>query len=431
MNSAHPLYTPQNRSYTPDMWGIKRNLEQKATELLDMFPGIVILGARQSGKTTLVKNLKPNWKYIDLEKPSDFDLITQDIEFFFSQYSEGVIIDEAQIEPGIFKVLRGIIDEKRNLRGRFIITGSSSPDLLRESSETLAGRVAILELGTLKANELYERPLSPFYSIFESKLSIDHFKEIISTVIPLTTKEMQHSWIKGGYPEPVLDLDEKFYKNWMEAYRNTYINRDIAKLFPKLNRINYRRFITLLCKLSGTILNKRDIARAIEMDEKTVADYLSIAEGTFIWRSLPSFEGNPMKSIVKMPKGHIRDTGLMHYLLNINTFDDLFASTFLGDSFEAFVVEEIIKGLEAKEVVNWFPYYYRTRDGAEIDLILEGPFGYLPIEIKFGIHHTMKQLSSLRKFIEEMQLPFGIIIDQSKSIEWLTDKIVRLPVGYL
>lgn len=413
------------------MRDINRNVEQKALELLDMFPGIVILGARQAGKTTLAKKLKPEWKYIDLERPSDFDLITQDTEFFFSQYPSGVIIDEAQIAPEIFKVLRGIIDEQRNLRGRFLITGSSSPDLLRESSETLAGRVAILELGTLKANEHYENPISPFYSIFEEKLSLENFNSIISTVKPLTPKQMQISWIKGGYPEPVLDHDERFYKNWMEAYRDTYINRDIAKLFPKLNRINYRRFITLLCKLSGTILNKRDIARAIEMDEKTIAEYLAIAEGTFIWRSLPSFEGNPMKTTIKMPKGHIRDTGLMHYLLNINNFEDLFESTFIGDSFEAFVVEEIIKGIQAKDVVNWFSYYYRTRDGAEIDLVLEGPFGCLPIEIKFGMQHTMKQLVSLKKFIEEMKLPFGIIIDQSQSIEWLTDKIVRLPVGFL
>lgn len=413
------------------MRGIKRNLAEKAVYLLDVFPGIVVLGARQAGKTRLAKDLKPDWKYVDLEKPSDFDQITRDVEFFFSQYPEGVIIDEAQLEPSIFRVLRGVIDNQRDLRGRFIITGSSTPDLLRESSETLAGRVALLELGTLKANEYFGRSLSPFYSLFESKLSVANFKTIIPTIEPLKIKEMQFSWMKGGYPEPVLDLEEKFYKNWMEAYRNTYINRDIARLFPKLKRTQYRRFVTLLCKLSGTILNKADIARAIEVSEKTITEYLDIAEGTFIWRSLPSYEGNAMKSIVKMPKGHIRDTGLMHYLLNINSFSDLFESTFIGDSFEAFVVEEILKGMEAADIVNWAPYYYRTRDGAEIDLILEGPFGCLPIEIKLGVNHPMKQLASLKRFIEEMKLPYGIIIDQSDAVEWLTDKIVRVPIGYL
>jgi hypothetical protein len=137
-----------------------------------MFPAIVILGARQTGKTTLAKTLKPDWKYIDLEKPSDFEQITQDPEFFFSQYPTGIIIDEAQNYPNIFKILRGVIDQNRDLTHRYIITGSSSPELLKASSETLAGRIALLELGTLKANEYYELPLSPFYTLFHSKLSL-------------------------------------------------------------------------------------------------------------------------------------------------------------------------------------------------------------------------------------------------------------------
>jgi hypothetical protein len=217
----------------------------------------------------------------------------------------------------------------------------------------------------------------------------------------------------------------------MEAYRSTYLNRDIAQLFPNLNRIAYRRFLSVLCKLSGTILNKRDLARGIEINEKTVAEYLNIAEGTYLWRSLPSYEGNSLKSIVKMPKGHIRDTGLMHHLLNIHTFDELFENIFLGHSFEAWVIEELIKGLEATHVTHWHPYYYRTRDGAEIDLILEGPFGCLPIEIKCGIHHSMKQLQALHRFIQEMNVPFGIIIDQSDSVTWLSPTIIRIPVGWI
>lgn len=413
------------------MKGIKRNLEKTARELLEFFPAIIILGARQTGKTTLAQQLKPDWKYLDLDRPSDFEQISRDPEFFFSQYPSHIIIDEAQNYPALFKVLRGVIDRHRDIPGRFIITGSSSPDLLKESTESLAGRVALLELGTLKANEYYKKPLSSFYNIFTQKLSVDALSFLLHITPPLTTAEMQVSWLKGGYPEPLLKSNESFYSRWMEAYRDTYIQRDIAALFPRLNRISYQRFLTLLCQLSGTILNKRDIARAIEMSEKTVAEYLWIAEKTYLWRNLPSYEGNPLKAVSKMPKGHVRDMGLMHYGLNIHDFDELFQSFFLGHSFEAFVIEEIIKGLQATNIVHWNSYYYRTRDGAEIDLILDGPFGCLPIEIKCGINHPARQLLALKRFIDEMNAPFGIIIDQSEVAEWLAPKILKLPVGWL
>jgi hypothetical protein len=325
-------------------------------------------------------------------------------------------------------MLRGIVDNKRSEKGRFIITGSSSPELLSHISETLAGRIGILELGTLKANEYYQKPLSPFYRLFTEKLSS---KCVVSGPAPLSPTEMQLVWFKGGYPEPLLDHHAKFHMRWMENYRNTYVNRDIARLFPRLNIIAYRRFLTILSKLSGTIINKRDLARAIEVSEPTVKEYINILEGTFLWRSLPSFEKNIVKSIVKMPKGYLRDTGLLHYLTRIGSFEELFEDPLVGFSFEAFVVEELLKGLQATSVANWEPYYYRTRNGAEIDLILDGPFGLLPIEIKYGTSVRLKQLTALIQFVEEHNLPLGMVINQSESIEWINPKIVQIPVGWI
>ncbi len=413
------------------MQGIKRNLMSKATTMLGIFPAIVVLGARQTGKTTLAKQLGPNWTYIDLEKPSDFERVSQDPEFFFKQYPSHVIIDEAQCYPVIFQILRGVIDQNRNQKGRFIISGSSSPELLKQTSESLAGRVGLLELGTLKANEYYQKPLSPFYALLESPLSLANVQNLLHGTSPFTSEQMQTPWIKGGYPEPVLTLNDAFYQSWMQAYHHTYINRDIAALFPRLNKIAYQRFITILCKFSGNILNKSDFAHALEVSQKTVHDYLGIAEGTFMWRSLPSFEGNTLKSTVRMPKGHVRDTGLMHYFLNINSFQSLYESLFMGHSFEAFVTEEILKGIEASTIGHCESYYYRTRDGAEIDLILEGPFGCLPIEVKCGVQIRAKQLSALNRFIQELKLPFGIVINQSDELRWLTPTILQLPVGWL
>jgi predicted AAA+ superfamily ATPase len=217
----------------------------------------------------------------------------------------------------------------------------------------------------------------------------------------------------------------------MENYRDTYINRDIASLFPRLNKITYRRFLTILSKLSGTIINKRDLGRALEVNEGTAKEYLSIAEGTFLWRSLSSFERNIIKSIIKMPKGYMRDTGLLHYLTRINSLEDLIEDPLVGNSFESFVIEEILKGLEATFVTNWSPHYYRTKNGAEIDLLLDGPFGLLPIEIKYGASVKSKQLTTLSQFIDEHNLPFGMVINQSSSVEWLSPTIVQIPVGWI
>ena len=393
-----------------------------------MFPVIAILGARQVGKTTLAKKLISGWKYIDLEDPDDFNLISQNPKLFFKHYPQGVIIDEAQFYPELFSVLRGIIDENRSAKGRFIITGSSSPELLSHVSETLAGRIGLIELGTLKANEYYQKPLSPFYELFIEKISPER---IPSGPSPLSVGELQTLWFKGGYPEPLLEENSLFYHQWMENYRNTYINRDIARLFPRLNKIAYQRFLTILSKLSGTIINKRDLARTIEVNETTVKEYITIIEGTFIWKSLPSFEKNVVKSIVKMPKGYIRDTGLLHYLTRIGSFEELMEDPLVGTSFEGFVIEELLKGLQATLVTNWNPYYYRTRNGAEIDLILDGPFGLLPIEIKYGTSTTLQKLTALSQFIEEHKLSLGILINQSDTIEWITPKIIQIPVGWI
>ena len=273
------------------MIGKKRNLEKKALNLLDMFPAVAFVGARQAGKSTLAKELGAasgkNWKYMDLERPSDYERIMADPEFFFEQYPQNVIIDEAQLYPALFEVLRGVIDNRRTQKGRFILTGSSSPEFLSQISESLAGRIGVLHLGTLKANEYYQKPLSPFYSLFDGKLD----SQKIPTGDPLlSTHQMQSHWLQGGYPEPRLDENPLFHDQWMEHYRHTYINRDIAKLFPRLNRRNYQRFLMILSKLSGTIINKSDVARALEVSEATVREYVAIAEGTFLWRSLPSFE---------------------------------------------------------------------------------------------------------------------------------------------
>lgn len=413
------------------MTGQIRNATPYLHYLLAHFPAVAIIGPRQAGKTTLAKQVAPNWEYYDLEQPEDYQLIAHDPSFFFARHRRHVIIDEAQFMPTLFNVLRSTIDQQRKETGRFIITGSSSPDLLTQISESLAGRIATLELGTLKANEFFSTPLSPFYDLFESKITRQTVQTLFEHKQPLQNHQLNQHWLQGGYPEPILAKDKKFYNQWMADYRISYVNRDIGKLFPKLNKVAYQRFLSILSKLSGTIINKSQLARDIEIDEKTVREYLTIAEGTFLWRMLYSYENNIKKSIIKMPKGYLRDSGLLNYLLRINDLNELYENPNIGNLFEAFVIEEIIKGLNAKGIVNWQAYYYRTRNGAEIDLILEGFFGIVPIEIKYGSMVSMRQLATLKTFVKEHHLPFGIIINQSGRLEWLSEEILQIPLGWI
>lgn len=408
-----------------------RNLYTKCQQLLNWFPAIVILGARQVGKTTLAKELGKDWIYIDLEQSQDLDRINYDPTFFFNEHQNHIILDEAQEYPAIFKILRGQIDANRQKNGRFIITGSSSPALISEISETLAGRVALVELGTLKVNECYDLPLSPLYALFESKLNPQFFTDKLNTSPPLTRDQIQNFWFYGGYPEPLLRNNPEYHAVWMNNYRDTYLNRDIAKLFPKLNRQAYRRFLTMLCKLSGTIINKSQVGRAVEASESTIRDYFEIADQTYIWRIISSFEASVAKSITKMPKGYIRDTGLLHYLLGLHSLEDLMSDPIVGASFEGFVCEELVKGLETTKVTNWQMQYYRTRGGAEVDLMLTGPFGVLPIEVKYGSSVKRSHLKSLTTFVKDNKLPFGMLINQSEQIEWITPEIIQVPARWL
>ena len=413
------------------MDGYKRFVQDKINTLLKSFPAVAILGVRQCGKSTLAKMLRPKWSYFDLENPNHFEQISNDPILFFRENIQHLILDEAQQSPEIFKVLRGIIDANRNQNNRFILTGSASFELLKNISESLAGRIAIIELSPFKMDEHLNNPLGDFFKIFEKPItpkSLLYLKELRPNKnITLCKKHL----LKGGYPEPLLKNNKTFHLNWMENYIKTYISRDMRTLYPRINLIKYKRVVSMLSFLSGTIINRSDISRSVECSEKSVRDYLDIISGTYFWRNLPAFVTPKIKTTIKLPKGHFRDSGLSLFLQNIHTIEHLNSYPKLGNVFEAFVVEEILRGLEASDCYNLKYSHFRTKAGGEIDLIVEGSFGLVPIEIKLQSNTTKRQITSMINFINLHDLPLGLIFNHCQTPSLITEKIIQIPVGCL
>jgi predicted AAA+ superfamily ATPase len=377
----------------------------------------------------LVKQLKTDWKYYDLESPDDYQLITNDPITFFTLNSDKVIIDEAQQYPELFQVLRSVIDSNRKTKGRFILTGSSSPDIVKGITESLAGRIATVEMWPFKQTEIYDIALPNFYSnIISDKNTIND----LLTLKPLLSLEhCMTIWLNGGFPEPVLDKNPLYQQQWMENYISNYINRDIRSLFPRLNIHNFRRFLTLLAQYSGHQLNMSHMARALEVSVSTIKDYLDIIHQTFLWRNLQPYTNNPLKKVQKSNKGFFRDSGILHHLLKINSLDQLQLHPVAGFSFESFVTEELIRGFQSTMATQLEFSYYRTVDKSEVDFIIEGAFGVIPIEIKLGSVIKQRALRGLTNFIKDTNCAYGIVINRGKRIELLSNNIIQIPAQYI
>jgi predicted AAA+ superfamily ATPase len=410
------------------MHGIKRSCFASIHYLLNHFPCVAVIGARQVGKTTLLKQILPDAQFFDLEKRADYERISYDPDFFLSQTDPPVVIDEAQQLPELFPALRVAIDRHRNSKGRFLISGSSSPQLLSQISESLAGRIAIFELSGFSLEEIWQLPANPLYDYLNQKNST----AILDLPSRLNSHQMMISCLHGSYPEPVLYYrsDAKAFQLWMENYFQTYINRDIRTLFPSLNFNAYQRFIAMLAAASGTIINTSEFARSLDVSQPTAKNYFQIADGTFIWRTLLSFQKNLNKRMIKMPKGYLRDSGLLNFILKTTSLEALYNQPNFGAIWEGFVMEEIIKGFKNR-LIPIQTSHYRTGNQAEIDLILEGEFGILPIEIKSGTFTPAKKLLAITEFVKTQKLPYGLLINNSDAPAWVSPHILQIPAGLL
>lgn len=350
---------------------------------LKNFPAVAILGPRQCGKSTMAlklgKKIK-NFLYLDLELPSDA-LKLNDPELFFNANKNKVIcLDEIQTKPEIFSTLRGIIDQNKK-NGKFILLGSASPEVIQKSSETLAGRISFVEL-------------APFI-----------FSEIKNT----KSFSLNNFWLKGGYPKSFLAKNNEISFRWRDNFIKTFIECDIPKLGINISSVKLQRFVKMCVHFHGQLLNTQKIGDSLGISYHTVKNYIDIFEKGYIFRVLQPFETNLKKRIIKSPKLYIRDSGILHTLLEINSFNDLLGNPSLGSSWEGFMIENILS-----ELPDWKGYFYRTGSGNEIDLILTKGRNKIAVEFKSSLTPTVSKGFYLA--LQDLKINKAFIISPIKEI---------------
>ncbi len=361
---------------------ISRMIPRRKTRIvlarLDQFPAVALLGPRQVGKTTLAGQIAEERPcvYLDLENPADREKLADAALYLSAHADKLVILDEVQRAPELFQTLRGLIDQgrRRNVRtGRFLLLGSASMDLLRQSGESLAGRIAYVELGPLD-------------------------------VLEVDGEARDRLWIRGGFPDSFLAESEEASVIWRENFIRTYLERDIPQLGPRVPAETLRRFWTMLAHLQGGLLNAAQLARGLGVDGRTVGRYLDLLVDLLLVRRLPPFHANVGKRLVKSPKVYVRDSGIVHTLLRLDDRDAVLGHPVAGGSWEGFVLENLLSAAPERVSAS----FYRTSAGAEIDLVLELPGGRLwAVEIKRGLapgldkgfHHARQDLRPQRCFI--------------------------------
>lgn len=333
-------------------------------EILDSVaerPAVALVGPRQVGKTTLVQSLQGSLPdqpiYLDLESLEDLNRL-RDPELYLSERKDKlVILDEIQRMPQLFPLLRSLIDRHR-VPGRYLLLGSASPQLLQQSSESLAGRIAYVELQPLTWLEVNQQ---------------------------IT---YQQHWLRGGYPDILTAPSDRSASRRMNDFIQTYVERDLPNLGLGASPSRVRTLLSMLVSVHGNQLNMSELARSLGLSVPTIQSYLDFLENAFLIRRLLPYFVNVGKRLVKAPKLYLRDSGMLHTLAGINSFEELSGSLYIGSSWEGYVIQQVIAGLS----YDTQAYYYRTADGSELDLLLvRGNRPVVGLEIKYTNAPTLSR----------------------------------------
>jgi len=364
---------------------IKRRLENN--------PAVALLGARQVGKSTIAEVLLkqfPGSIYLDLERPADVNKLT-DPEAFFTSFGQSLIcLDEIQRVPEIFPVLRGLIDRKKR-NAQFLLLGSASRDLIRQSSESLAGRLSYLEITPFQQAE-------------------------VPAIDPAT------HWLRGGYPRSILASDDEASFQWREDYIRTFLERDIPQLGFQIPANTMGRLWQMLAHSHGQVLNALKLAASMGVSPHTIRKYIDLLEQTFMLRVLLPYIGNTKKRLIKSPKVYLRDSGILHALLGIENREELFGNPIYGTSWEGYVIENVIT-----QIPRWKWSFFRTSNGAEMDLVLEKGTKTIAIEIKSSTSPVLSK--GFWTSIETIQPDETFIIAPVDGTYPMADKVTVIPLA--
>lgn len=409
-----------------------RTLYPKLVESLHTFPVVGLIGPRQVGKTSLARQLAADLTahaaqmdpsasaplgqgavMMDLERPSELVKLAEPELFLEPLQDRLVILDEIQLLPHLFSVLRSLVDANRR-PGRFLILGSAAPDLIQKSSETLAGRIEFLELAPLTLSEVMShRPQMPHAPV--DRHSSPGIAAAATTL-----------WCRGGFPDSYLARSDAQSLRWRDAFVRSYLERDIPQLGIRVSSATLRRFWLMLAHLHGQLWNASTLAGSLGLSAPTVRHYLDILEGTFMVRVLQPYHANLGKRLVKSPKVYLRDSGLLHALLNLPNHQAVLGHPVLGASWEGWVIEQIL----AQAPAGSRPSFFRTASGNEIDLLLELPAGQLcAIEIKHSA--TPKLGKGFAEALDALKLKRGFVIAQVNEPYALTPRARVLPLTHI
>ena len=358
------------------------------------FPVVVVLGARQVGKTTLARAAFPQHRYFDLEEPKTAERFRQDARFELEAGgTRRLILDEAQAVPALFGALRGAVDAARSEVGRFVVLGSAQPLLVRGVSESLAGRAAVIELDPLTAGEAaHGEPGVPW----------------------------QDLWLKGGFPD-ALRGDGRI---WWEHYLRLVLERDLPQYGVRADALFMRRLLTMLAHQHGGLPSASSLGSSLGVSYHTLQRHLDVLESIYLVRRLPPYFRNVGKRLTKAPKVYLRDTGLLHHLLNIGTAEQLHNHPSRGASWEGFVIEDVLRRERLARPATQ-AFFWRTAAGAEIDLVLDRGSERVAIEVKAGRGDDARAVRTLREAMPDVEATRGWVVDQVEGIEPVSAQIAR------
>jgi len=413
----------------------KRFIESEIDDLFEIFPIVSLTGPRQSGKSTLIKHYiskkKIPWVYISLDDREILLRIKEDPALFAHSINSNIAIDEAQKAPELFHALKQVVDA--GLKHKIILSGSANFLLLKSITESLAGRVGLLELQAFSIAEAYEyKSNSLIHKIIKHHSIKDLYETLMNSQLEkISDKKLMNFILYGGFPK-LIELKPEQKLKWFDRYISTYIERDLRDLSQVGNLDNFQKVYKLFAYQTAQILNLSNIASATGIDSKTVKHYLSILESSYQCKTLPAYFSKQRKQLIKSPKIFYTDTGLVNFHQRNVDLDSMLNRGGWGHILETFVYSELHK--EAKDMSPKVDlYFWRTNNGAEVDFILSYGEKLYPIEVKAAAIINSYELKSLESFMEAegTKVPFGIVFYRGDRISFFKENILGIPLGYL